>query len=392
MNWIAEEQKAVFQTYYRQPLVLVKGKGSFVWDEKGKKYLDFFSGLAVDNFGHCDAAIAKAVSDQMRRIVHTSNLYYTIPQIQLAQRLIKNAFPGKVFYSNSGAEANECALKLTRRWARKHNLGNEIISFESSFHGRTMGAISLTGQPKYQKGFEPLVEKMLYAKFNDLESVGSLVTEKTCAIFVEPVQGEGGVIPATKEFLQGLRDICDQENILLVFDEVQTAMGRTGNVFAYQHYGVKPDVMCLAKALGGGLPIGATIARTGVAEIFEKGDHAATFGGNAVVCRAALEVMKKLTPAFLKSVRQKGEFLKKELMRLKSKYPFITEVRGLGLMVGLVLERPGKVYVEMARENGLLINCTQEKVLRFLPPLTISTDELKKGIAVLDKVLGQRYE
>ena len=387
MDWIKEEQKYIFQTYFRQPLVAVRAKGSYVWDEKGKKYLDFFSGLAVDNLGHSDAAVAKAVSDQIRKVAHTSNLYYTIPQIQLAKLLIERSFPGKVFFCNSGGEANEAALKLSRRWSGKHGKGHEIIAFENSFHGRTLGAISLTGQPKYQKGFEPLVEKVVFARFNDLESVGALVNERTCAIIVEPVQGEGGVLPATKQFLKGLRDLCDQENMLLVFDEVQTGMGRTGNLFAFQHYGVKPDVLALAKALGGGLPIGAVVATDEAALLFEKGDHAATFGGNAVVCRAAIEVMKRLSPAFLKSVRQKGEFLARELNRLKADFAFIDEVRGLGLMTGIVLDRPGKVYVDKARDAGLLINCTQEKVLRLLPPLTVSSAELKQGLGILEKVL-----
>lgn len=389
MDWIKEDQNYVFQTYFKQPLIAVRAKGSYVWDEKGKKYLDFFSGLAVDNLGHCDDSVAKAVSDQIRKIVHTSNLYYTIPQIRLARMLIEKSFPGKVFFCNSGGEANECVLKLARRWAKKQGQGNEIIAFENSFHGRTLGTISLTGQPKYQKGFEPLVEKVIFAKFNDLESVGSLVTDRTCAIIVEPVQGEGGVLPASREFLKGLRNLCDQRKILLVFDEVQTGMGRTGSLFAFQRYGVKPDVLTLAKALGGGLPIGAVIARDEVAQIFEKGDHAATFGGNAVVCRAAIEVMKKMTPALFKSVRQKGDFLVRELTRLKSKFSFIQEVRGLGLMVGIVLNRTGKVYVDKARDAGLLINCTQETVLRFLPPLTVSAPDLKKGAWILEKVLGQ---
>jgi len=293
-----------------------------------------------------------------------------------------------VFYCNSGAEANEAAFKLSRRWAKKHGLGNEIIAFENSFHGRTFATVSLTGQPRYQRGFEPMAEKAVFAKFNDLESVGSLATEKTCAIFVEPVQGEGGVQPATKQFMEGLRQLCDQKKLLLVFDEVQCGMGRTGNFFAFQHYGVKPDVLTLAKALGGGLPIGAVVARDEVAALFERGDHGATFGGNAVVCRAAMEVVKILSPAFLKSVKRKGEILHQGLSKLKSKFPFIREVRGLGLMQGLVLNRSGKIYVDKAREAGLLINCTHDTVLRLLPPLTLSEPELRKGVSILESALS----
>lgn len=385
MDWIKAESEALFQTYKRQPLVLVRGKGSHVWDHRGKKYLDFFAGLAVNNVGHCNPAVARAVSSQVRKLIHACNLYYTLPQIECAQELIRRTFPGKVFFSNSGAEANECAVKLARRWGVQ-SARSEYIAFDRSFHGRTFATLSLTGQGKYRQGFDPLLHKVHYARFNDLSSVRQLINEKTCAVFIEPIQGEGGVNPAHPDFLKGLRELCDQHRLLLVFDEIQCGLGRTGQLFAFQHYGVRPDVVTIAKGLGGGLPIGATLASDSVAALFGKGDHASTFGGNPVVCSAARAVLKTISPVFLKSVRSKGEQLRKGLETLKSRFPgLIREVRGAGLMVGAELSVPGDPFVDACRERGLLINCTQGSVLRFLPPLTISPSEIRSGLAILEK-------
>ncbi len=373
----------MFQTYRRQPVVIERAEGSWVWDVSGKKYLDFFSGLAVNNLGHCHPAVVKAVAAQLKKIIHASNVYYTQPQILLAKELVVRSFPGKVFFCNSGAEANECALKLARRWGSSQNR-SEFISFKNSFHGRTLGALTLTGQTKYQEGFSPLLEKVLYAKWNDLDSVNRLVSDKTSAIFIEPVQGEGGIFLADRIFLKALRELCNRKNILLVFDEVQCGMGRTGNLFAFQHYEVQPDVLCLAKGLGGGLPIGAVVAKDEVAALFKFGDHASTFGGNPVVASAALQVLKTMSPAFLKLVRTKGERLWEELNLLHRDFPaLIKEVRGLGLMVGIQLSGPGDSFVDFCRQNGLLINCTHGTVLRLVPPLTVSGREITEAVKIL---------
>lgn len=404
MHWIQEENRFIFQTYRRQPIVLVRGRGSFVWDIRRKKYLDFFSGLGVNNIGHCHPSVARAVNSQVKKLMHTSNLYYTIPQIRCARELIQRTFSGKVFFSNSGAEANECAVKLARRWGRavevrsqKSEIRNEIIAFENSFHGRTLATLTLTGQKKFQKGFDPLLKKVLYARFNHLESVKALVSKRTSAIFVEPVQGEGGVYPAEQNFLKGLRKLCDQRRLLLVFDEVQCGLGRSGELFAYQHYGVMPDILTVAKGLGGGLPIGATLAKDRVASLFGKGDHASTFGGNPVVCAAAEQVLETMDRALLDSVKEKSEWLLSRLKELKENFPaLIREVRGIGLMIGVELKVPGEPIVDFCRDHGVLINCTQEKILRFLPPLTISIPEIKIALRVLEKSLdsykNEKYE
>lgn len=387
MDYFKEEENSIFQTYRRQPLLLVKGKGTVLWDQDGKKYLDFFSGLGVNNLGHCSPNVVRAVTSQAKKLMHTSNLYYTLPQIECAKELVKRTFPGKVFFSNSGAEANECAIKLARRWGKKNGDERfEMIAFQNSFHGRSMATLSLTGQEKFQKGFDPLLEKIVYAKFNDPDSVQRLVSKDTCAIFVEPVQGEGGVNPAEKSFLEFLRKICDDQNLLLVFDEVQCGMGRSGNLFFYQYYGIEPDILTMAKALGGGLPIGCTLAKEEVASLFNKGDHASTFGGNPVVCSAAMSVLKGLNKKLLDSVKVKSKILIEGLEKLKNQFPsLIREVRGIGLMLALELKVDGDQLVELAREEGLLINCTQGKVLRFLPPLVITKLEIKSALLKLEK-------
>lgn len=396
MNWVKIEKGVLFQTYKRQPLVLAKGKGAWVWDANGKKYLDFFSGLAVNNIGHCHPSVIKAVTSQIKKLIHTSNLYYTIPQIECAEKLIKRTFQGKVFFCNSGAEANECALKLARRWGHRAKGKEqrakgrfEMISFNNSFHGRTMGTISLTGQKKYQIGFDPFLPKVVFAEFNHLNSVKKLISKNTCAVFVEPIQGEGGIQVATKEFLFGLREICSKNKILLVFDEVQCGLGRTGKLFCYEHAGIQPDVLTVAKGLGGGLPIGAAVAKNPVAALFERGDHASTFGGNPVICSAALEVLKILDERLLDDVTEKGMFLTTQLQELQAKYPgAIQDVRGMGLMVGCELKVPGNALVDYCRKKkNILFNCTHEKVIRFLPPLTVSFHEIKCALAGFEEAL-----
>ena len=362
----------IINTYNRQPettLLLKRGQGVYVWDEQDKRYLDFVCGLAVNNLGHCHPQIVSAICQQAQQLMHTSNLYYTEPQIRLAERLVKNSCAEKVFFCNSGAEANEAAIKLARKYGKqKKGEAFEIITAHRSFHGRTLATVTATGQPKYHKGFEPMLPGFRYAEFNNLQSFADQINDKTCAILVEPVQGEGGVYPATAEFLQGLRHLCDEYDLLLIFDEVQCGMGRTGKIFAYEHYGVEPDVFTLAKALGGGLPIGAMCVKAKAAEILAPGEHASTFGGNPVVCAAANTVLDiLLADGFLEQVKYLGDYFQQKLAQLSS--PRIVSIRGLGLMIGLEINGDGAKVVSLCQEQGLLVNCIGGKTLRFLPPL-----------------------
>lgn len=395
MDIIQNEKNYILQVYKRYPLVLVRGKGKYVWDEQGKRYLDFFSGLSVCNVGHCHPRVVSAVKRQAAKLMHVSNLYYTEPQVALAARLVERTFPGKVFLSNSGAEANECAIKLARKWGKQTVAGGdmpdryEIVTFLNSFHGRTLATLSATGQKKFHKGFEPLLNDFPFAEFNDLGSVERLLNEKTVAVLVEPVQGEGGVHVATKEFLQGLRTLCDHRKLLLIVDEIQSGMGRTGSLFAWQRYGVKPDIITSAKSLAGGLPLGATIVSDAAAQAFNAGDHGSTFGGNLVSCAAAIEVLSILDPALLEKVDALGNYFMFRLAKLARKYPFIKAVRGLGLMTGLELTVPGRDIVTACLDKGLLINCTQETVLRFLPPLIINRNDIRTAVGILDEALSE---
>ncbi|MHB9156195.1 MAG: aspartate aminotransferase family protein [Endomicrobiales bacterium] len=383
MNTIKEEQKYILPTYKRYPLVLVKGKGQYVWDDKGRKYLDFFAGLSVCNVGHCHPKVVAAIRKQANTLLHVSNLYYTPPQVRLAADLIKASFPGQVFFSNSGAEANECAIKI----ARKRGKGKryEVITFTGSFHGRTLATLAATGQKKFHKGFEPMPGGFVCAGFNDLAAVKKAVTGRTAAILVEPVQGEGGVNVAAKEFLAGLRALCDKHGLLLIFDEIQSGLGRTGELFAYQHYGIRPDIMTLAKSLAGGLPLGATIAGRKALGVLGYGDHGSTFGGNLTSCAAASEVLRILSPSLLSHASSVGRYFLSGLKTLQSKHPAIKEVRGVGLMLGLELDFPGRDIVQFCQGKGLLINCTQDTILRFLPPLVITTKDADKALRILEE-------
>ncbi len=374
----------LFNTYKRNPLTITRAKGSWVWDDKGKKYLDFFSGLAVSGIGHAMPAVVSAIQKQSKKLLHTSNLYYTEPAALLAEQLCKRSFAKKVFFCNSGAEANETAIKLARKYGYK-NGRHEIIVFENSFHGRTLGALAATAQPKFHEGFGPLPAGFPVAKFNQIDSVERLITSRTTAILIEPVQGEGGVRPSTRAFLTELRALADKHKLLLIFDSVQCSLGRTGDLFSYQTYGVIPDVMTLAKGLGGGMPIGAVLGNELVADTFVPGDHGATFGGNPVCAAAALAILKLLTPKVLANVKKQGQSLLGELRPLAA-YPFVRELRGMGLMIGMELTIPGAPFVEAARAAGLLINCTQGNILRFLPPLALTEKERKLAIRVLDSI------
>ncbi|NLZ92812.1 MAG: acetylornithine transaminase [Firmicutes bacterium] len=384
------ERQNIINTYNRQPettLLLQRGEGVYVWDENNKRYLDFVCGLAVNNLGHCHPQIVSAICEQAQQLMHTSNLYYTEPQIRLAERLVKHSCADKVFFCNSGAEANEAAIKLARKYGKqKKGEAFEIITASRSFHGRTLATVTATGQPKYHKGFEPMVPGFRYAEYNNLQSFADQICDKTCAILVEPVQGEGGVYPATAEFLQGLRRLCDEHNLLLIFDEVQCGMGRTGKLFAYEHYGVEPDVFTLAKALGGGLPIGAMCAKGEAAETLVPGEHASTFGGNPVVCAAANAVMDiLLADGFLARVSHLGEYFKQKLAEISS--PQIVTVRGLGLMVGLEINGDGAEVVRLCQEQGLLVNCIGGKTLRFLPPLIATEADFNTAVTILQNAL-----
>ncbi|MBT9167501.1 MAG: Acetylornithine aminotransferase [Syntrophomonadaceae bacterium] len=391
MDLKAWEKAYIINTYNRQPestLFLNRGEGVYVWDDLNKRYLDFVSGLAVNSLGHCHPAVVKEVSWQVAQLIHCSNLYYSEPQIRLAEQVVAHSCADKVFFCNSGAEANEAAIKLARKYgkAKRGSGAHEIITANHSFHGRTLAAITATAQPKYHKGFEPLVAGFRYGEFNNLDSFAALVNENTCAILVEPVQGEGGVYPAGSEFLRGLRNLCDEANLLLMFDEVQCGMGRTGKLFAYEHYGVLPDVYTLAKALGGGLPIGLLGAKGEAADTLQPGDHASTFGGNPVVCGAAAAVLQVLLEeGFLARVAKLGNYFMAKLRELACRC--IVEVRGLGLIIGLEIEGDGTKVAKLCQEQGLLINCIGGKTLRFLPPLIIEEEHIDLAVSVLQEAL-----
>jgi predicted acetylornithine/succinylornithine family transaminase len=380
----------IFQTYRRYPLVLTRAKGSWVWDEKGKKYLDFFSGIAVSGIGHNMPQVNTAIRRQVGQMLHSSNYYYTEPAARLAEMLCKRSFAGRVFFCSSGTEANEAAIKLARRYGDKKGR-YEIIVFENAFHGRTLGALSATPQPKFRDHFGPLLPGFPVARFNDLNSVARLINEKTAAVMLEPVQGEGGLHAATPAFLRGLRQLADQHQLLLMFDEVQCGLGRTGRLFAYESLGVAPDVMTLAKGLGGGLPIGAMMARDELGNVLGAGDHGSTFGANPVACSAALAVLKILTPAFLRNVNRDAEKLHRELKELFGQSPLVKDIRGLGYMIGIELKQPALDFVHACRQQGLLINCTQNTVLRFLPPLALNAAEKRFALKVLRQVLSTQH-
>jgi acetylornithine/N-succinyldiaminopimelate aminotransferase len=385
--------KYVARTYARTPIALVKGKGVKVWDADGKEYLDFLAGIAVNSLGHCHPAIVRAIRSQSQRLLHVSNLYHFQPQAELARELCRHSFADRVFFCNSGAEANEAAIKLARRYGLEKLGGKyEVISTHNSFHGRTLATLTATGQEKVRAGYDPLPDGFRQVPYNDLGAVeGAIDEKKTAAILVEPIQAEGGVIVPDENYLRGLREICDQRSVLLIFDEVQTGMGRTGKLFGYEHFGTQPDIMTLAKALGGGLPLGAMLAREEIASSFGPGSHASTFGGNPVSCSAGLAVMHALLQGgVLKNCAQMGKYFVKGLEALKKRFSFIREIRGKGLIIGVELEIEGSKIADGCMEAGLLMNCTAYKVLRFVPPLTIKKNEIDRGLAILEKVLARQ--
>jgi acetylornithine/N-succinyldiaminopimelate aminotransferase len=382
----------VARTYARIPIALVRGRGTKVWDAEGKEYLDFLAGIAVNSLGHCHPAIVRAIREQSKKLLHASNLYHILPQSELARELCDHSFAERVFFCNSGAEANEAAIKLVRRYGLEKLGGRyEILSTHNSFHGRTLATLTATGQEKIRAGYDPLPSGFRQVPYNDLAAIEEAIDEKkTAAILVEPIQAEGGVNVPDEAYMRGLRELCDQRGILLIFDEVQTGMGRTGTLFGYEHFAIKPDIMTLAKALGGGLPLGAMLAREEIATSFGPGSHASTFGGNPVACSAGLAVMQTLLGGALKNCLQMGQYFVKGLEALQKRFSFIREVRGKGLMIGMELEIEGSKVADSCMQEGLLLNCTAYKVLRFVPPLTIKRNEIDRGLDILEKVLARQ--
>jgi len=391
-NWIARGEHVIARTYGRYPLVPVRGKGCRLWDADGKEYLDFLAGVAVNNLGHCHPQVVKALQQQAGTLLHCSNFYHIPQQIELAELLTANSFADRVFFCNSGAEANEAAMKLARKYSfEKHGPGRAgIVTALESFHGRTIGAISATGQEKVRVGFDPALPGFSYVPFGDLQALREAVGPDTCAVMLEPVQGEGGVNLPPAGYLREVRQLCDERDLLLIFDEVQVGCGRTGHLFAYQHDAVEPDIMSLAKALGGGPPIGAMLAREEVAASFGPGTHGSTFGGNPLVAAAGVATMKVLLEGnVLDNCVAVGAYLHFRLEQLKKDFSFIREIRGRGLMLGVELDIEGADMVVRAMQKGLLINCTVGRVLRLVPPLIVSRSEVDEAIDILEGIFRE---
>jgi acetylornithine aminotransferase len=387
---MAQANQVIAATYKRFPVVLTRGSGSTLWDENGKRYTDFVAGIAVCNLGHAHPKIGEALSAQARTLWHVSNLFYTLPQKDLAAWLTTHSFADRVFFCNSGAEANEAAIKLVRKYFKEAGAGQRyrIISMEQSFHGRTMATLSATGQDKVKQGFDPLLDGFDFVPFDDIDALRARIGPATCAVLLEPIQGEGGVRCPAKEYLKQVRAICDEAGLLLIFDEIQTGMGRTGTLFAYEHSGVAPDIMTLAKALANGLPMGAMLAREPVAAAFGPGAHASTFGGTPIVSAAALAVCRVIeAEGVLDHCQRVSAHFRARLEWLKDRHAVIADVRGMGLLLGMRLNVDGEPFVRQCMEKGFLINCVQGNILRFVPPLVIRADEIDALIACLDEIL-----
>ena len=388
---IDKTNRYIFNTYRRAPVVITRGKGSTVWDSSGKEYLDLVSGIAVLNVGHLNPGVIEAIRRQSETLMQVSNLFYSEPQAGLAELLVNNSFADKVFFCNSGAEANEAAIKLARKYS--HDRGNagrsEIITMEGSFHGRTIATLSATGQKRFHNGFEPMLPGFRYVPFNDAGALEKAVTGASCAVMLEPIQGEGGVNCPSPDYLKQVREICDRAGLLLIFDEVQVGMGRTGRLFAYEHYGIEPDIMTLAKGLGGGIPIGAMLGTDKIAPSFSPGTHASTFGGNPLSTAAGIATLRiLLKDGFLETCEKRGRYFFDGLTALMKKHPVITDVRGKGLILAMELEREGADVVTRCMDQGVLLNCTMDRVLRFIPPLTITEQEIDIALKVLDQSLS----
>jgi acetylornithine/N-succinyldiaminopimelate aminotransferase len=378
------DKKYVMPTYGRQPIALKEGKGALVKDFEGNNYIDCFAGIAVNNVGHCHPKVVEAICNQAKKLIHTSNIYYTEPHVELAKLLAEISAHDKSFFCNSGAEANEGVVKLARKFTGK----GEIIVMENSFHGRTLAMVTATGQHKYKKGLEPLPPGFKHVNFGDVQAVADNINENTAAILVEPIQGEGGIIVPPEGYLKELRKICDENDVLLIFDEIQTGFGRTGEMFASQLFNVKPDITTVAKALGGGFPIGAILADEEISNAFKPGDHGTTFGGNPLACAAAIASINAIIDEnMLIKAKENGEYLKYKLKEQAKLYGIIEEVRGAGLMLGMELNINCSQIVDEAREQGVLINCTADTVLRFLPPLIIEKGQIDTVTCVIETIL-----
>lgn len=389
-----ESSRYIMNTYTRYPVVLRKGRGMKVWSSDGKEYLDFVGGVAVNILGHCHPRVVVAIQKQAQRLIHVSNYYYIEPQIKLAKLLVEHSFADKVFFCNSGAEAIEAAIKLARKYAKEQVHPNrfEIIAAKNSFHGRTLAAITASGQEKYQKGFEPLVPGFKHVPFNDIQAMREAITEETCAILLEPIQGEGGVRVADPNYLKEVRDLCNEQNILLILDEVQTGMGRTGKLFAHEHFGITPDIMAIAKGLGGGVPIGAMLATDKVASGFQPGNHASTFGGNPLVCAAGVATLETILEDgfILDQCNRMSAYFIERLELLRTKFPaLVKEVRGRGLLLGMELTTEGDPIVRACLEKGFLINCAAGTVLRFIPPLIVQRKDIDQLVDALHGILSK---
>lgn len=391
----AEDKASYVPVFQRYKVVLDHGKGAEVWDIDGKKYLDFLGGIAVNVLGHDDPRLVDAITKQAHKMLHCSNLYYTQPQADAAEKLVKLSGLGKAFFGNSGAEANEGAIKIARKWATAQDPEKvQIITAWMSFHGRTYATLTATGQPHYQEGLGPVPGGFDYVHYNDLEELEKMMSEKTCAVMLETIQGEGGVYTPAPGYLEGVRKLCDKYHALLILDEIQAGIGRSGKFFAYQKYGVKPDIVTLAKGLAGGVPIGAFVVTDEVANAFGPGDHGTTFGGNPLACAAANVILDTIPqPEFLQHVEETGAYFKAGLERLAKKYPaLVKDVRGTGLILGMELTIPGTPIVNQALEKGFILNCTVGKVLRFIPPLIVTNEQVDAVLGVLDELLGAAAE
>ncbi len=389
-NIMEHSDQFMATTYKRFPVLLTRGQGCTLWDDQGKSYTDFVAGIAVCNLGHVHPEITKALCKQANTLWHVSNLFYTEPQAILAGWLVRNSFADRVFFGNSGAEANEAAIKLARKYFKHQGQPERyrIISMEKSFHGRTMATLSATGQAKVREGYDPVLEGFDFVPFNDIEALRAKIGPQTGAVILEPIQGEGGIRTPEEGYMESVRQICIEKGILLIFDEIQTGMGRTGKLFGYQHFGIEPDIMTLAKALGNGLPIGAMLAREKIAQAFQPGSHASTFGGTPLVTAAALEVVQTLfRENIIDHCRQIGNYFKSRLLWLKDRHDSVEDVRGIGLLLGMKINREGASVVNACLENGFLINCVQENILRFIPPLIIQKDDIDALVAYLDEIL-----
>lgn len=384
---IADGKKYVMNTYGRLPLVIDRGEGCYVWDLEGKRYLDLVAGIAVNSLGHCHPAVTKAIQEQCTKLLHCSNLYWIENQVALAKLLVEKSGLGKAFFCNSGAEANEAAIKLARKWGKGEKY--HIITMVNSFHGRTLGALAATAQEKYQKAFRPLPEGFSAVELGDLEALEQAIRPETCAVMLEPIQGESGIHVPTQEYMQGVQALCRKHGILLILDEVQTGIGRTGKAFAFQNFGLEPDIISLAKAIGNGVPMGAIVAKTEVADCFQPGDHATTFGGTPIATAAGLAACGILLQEdFLAQVQETGEYFRAQLRGIGERHPgLIAEVRGMGLMIGCELTGSAKAVTAELLNQGVLVNSIGEHVLRFVPPLIITKEQIDEFIAILEPVV-----